>query len=248
MPRPVIGITVDTHIESGRLQCAPAYAQAVTRAGGLPLLLTQEVALIGEYLRVCDGVLLTGGDDPAMEAFGQTTHPAATVISPLRQAFELALIKGIDDCPEKPVLGICMGMQLMALVHGGNLNQHLPDTLGTAAEIHAGNNRHGVRWEPVLRQSTMERQSPVLRNLASIAGNEDETLVTSSHHQAVSDAGPLTVLATAPDGVIEAIGDLSRAFYVGVQWHPERSASRADDRLFRSLVSATVSAAAGARR
>jgi putative glutamine amidotransferase len=223
--RPRIGVTTDnrdngtSHYEQGT-----AYGRAVAAAGGLPLLLTQDPALVEEYVRACDGFVLIGGDDLAMEDFGQATHPGTTLISPMRQAFEVALIRALDDAVDVPVLGVCMGMQLMAMNAGGRMHQHLPEVLGEAAEAHRGNRRHGLVYEAA------DGVLPV-----------GDFEITSSHHQSVADPGRLRVVARAPDGVIEAIDDPSRPFYLGVQWHPERGAG--EDVLNRGLFRLLTAAA-----
>ena len=100
-----------------------------------------------------------------------------------------------------PVLGICLGMQMMGLVAGGVLNQHLPETHPS----------HADHWE----------------HTHEIRSNDESVLVSgmtySKHRQAMQDTGSMQTLATAHDGVIEAIYDPSRRFYLGVQWHPERT-------------------------
>jgi putative glutamine amidotransferase len=151
---------------------------------------------------MCDALVLTGGDDPLTEPFGAPTHPEACRVDPARQAYELAVLHAFENHPEKPVLGVCLGMQYMALVAGGELDQHLPETTPTHAD-HASDRVHPIVPEP-------GEQLP--------AGE-----ITSNHHQAVRDPGALTVVARAHDGVIEAVRDSSRRFCFGVQWHPERS-------------------------
>lgn len=222
---PRIGITIDNR-DNGLLKYEQPilYSRAVAAAGGLPLLLAQEPALADEYVRLCDGFVLIGGDDLAMEDFGQTTHPQTTLISPMRQAFEVALIRALDRVPDKPVLGVCMGMQLMAMNAGGRMHQHLPDILGERAEAHRGNRRHGLVYEAA------DGVLPV-----------GDFGITSSHHQAVADPGRLRVVARAPDGIIEAVDDPGRPFYLGVQWHPERG--EGDDVLNRGLFRLLTAAA-----
>ncbi len=196
MPRPLIGITVDT--DDRRYHVSTAYAVAVSAAGGTPVLLPALVEHDAEFVRRCDGLILSGGDDPIMEHWGSTTHPAAKAVSPRRQSFELAVLDALDHGGEKPALGICLGMQLMGLHCGGALDQHLPDSLDTA-DSHWGRRTHPV------------------------TGELGDGEVHSHHHQALADAGTLRVVATAPDGVIEAVQAPDRPFYLGVQWHAERT-------------------------
>ena len=101
-----------------RYEVRCAYAAAVVAAGGVPVMLPHEVELADDYVERCDGLLLTGGGDPTTEAFGEPTHPLADRIDPRRQAFELALLEAAE-AGDTPVLGVCLGMQLMALHAGG---------------------------------------------------------------------------------------------------------------------------------
>lgn len=199
--RPVIGIAPDvTEPRPGsvRAVCPLSYAEAVSKAGGWPVVLLPIVELIPEHLERCDGFVLTGGDDPRMEAFGGKTHPKATPVHPVRQAFDTALLRALMERRESPTLGVCLGMQMMALVAGGSMDQHLPDTL-QSADGHWNNAKHPVElWG----------QSGV---------------VTSHHRQAVRDAGTLRVVAMSEDGVVEAVDRPDCPFFLGVQWHPERT-------------------------
>ncbi|MBX3359031.1 MAG: gamma-glutamyl-gamma-aminobutyrate hydrolase family protein [Phycisphaeraceae bacterium] len=226
--RPVVGITADLSepVEGKpRATCSLAYARAVKEAGGVPIILPPDPAMAETHVGLLDAVVLTGGDDPRTEPFGMPTHPKATPIHPVRQAYETALLAALGAHPERPVLGVCLGMQMMALTHGGRLHQHLPDVLETA-ESHSGNRLHPIT---VLVPGAL----PPADSAADGGG------VTSHHHQAVCDAGRLRVIARSADGVIEAIDDPARRFFIGVQWHPERTEDhRFGIALFRRLVAA----------
>ncbi|MFM9997029.1 MAG: gamma-glutamyl-gamma-aminobutyrate hydrolase family protein [Phycisphaerales bacterium] len=216
---PLIGITCDVvdNPKGPRAWNSLAYAQAVARAGGEPILLPPIAALAARHVERCDGIVLTGGDDPRMESFGKATHPAATVVHPVRQSYELALLAALEARPDLPVLGICLGLQWMALAAGGDLDQHLPDSLPQAG-VHRGTH--------------------------TVTGELGSGTIASNHHQAVSDPGRLRVVARADDGTIEGLSDPARPFYVGVQWHPEVTD---DDSLglglFRKLIAACVARA-----
>jgi putative glutamine amidotransferase len=210
---PIIGITAD--VAGDRFTLGRRYAELVSGAGGTPVILPCCPERIGGYLRLCAGVILSGGDDPDMTQWDVPTHAKATPIDPARQAFETALLRALDEQRDRPVLGICLGMQLMALHAGGVLDQFLPDSLPTAAD-HWGRQMHPV------------------------TGDLGEGSVCSHHRQAITDPGALRVVAVAHDGVIEAVQADDRRFYIGVQWHPERSDEPA---LGRELVGRLVEAA-----
>lgn len=214
MPKPVIGITVDNGKNSATsciYESSITYSRAITRAGGVPVLLPHDPQLAAQHIDLCDGLVLSGGVDPRTEAFGERTHPKARPMNATRQEFELALLKSIDEVVTKPLLGVCLGMQLMALHRGGQLYQYLPDTLAQP-QVHSKYHRHTVDFD-------FGDSMAVANQLPPSTG----WTVISNHRQAVADPGSLRTVAHAPDGVIEAIDDPNRRFYVGVQWHPEQA-------------------------
>ncbi|MEO1235318.1 MAG: gamma-glutamyl-gamma-aminobutyrate hydrolase family protein [Planctomycetota bacterium] len=222
MSSPLIGITLDNRdnaAASGRYEVGVGYSRAVAEADGVPVLLPHELDAVGEYVARCDGFLLTGGVDPDTAALPADwpghapTHPRARVMDPGRQAFELALLAEIDRIkPQAACLGVCLGMQLLTLHHGGTLNQYLPDTHPADVVERHRDAEHAVRV--TVGDSVLP------------AG---EGVVRSHHQQAIAEAGTLRVVAAAADGVIEAVDDPGRRFRLGVQWHPERPAGVAND-------------------
>ena len=178
-----------------------AYTDAVTTAGGIPIILPPVANDIQAHLALCDAFVLTGGDDPVTEPFGNPTHPAAVRVHESRQIYETQLLRELQQShPNAPVLGVCLGMQMMSLIAEGSLNQHLPDTHTT----------HADHWD---------RDHDIIPTTSIMLPGT----VHSRHRQAISNPGSLEVLATSPDGLIEAVGDPRRRFYLGVQWHPERT-------------------------
>jgi putative glutamine amidotransferase len=232
--RPRIAIPLDVNV-AGRYEQPRAYADAVARAGGLPLPIPcGDPALAGEYLAACDGLLVAGGDfDIPPERYGEARRPACGPSRPARTAFEGAMLEGALAAG-MPVLGVCGGMQLLAVVRGGTLHQHLPDDLGVSHEQPPPKDlpSHVVEIGP---GSVLER----------LVGPEPLP-VNSTHHQAVSRPGNgVAVSGWAPDGVVEAIEIEGARFVLGVQWHPEALASRESRQaaILRGLVQA-----AGERR
>jgi putative glutamine amidotransferase len=194
--RPLIGVTMDLVDDQARLR--RPYLRAIEAAGGIGVPIAPVPGTGAAILERLDGLILSGGDDPDTTVFGEPVHPKATLVAPDRQTFELELLDLAERThPELPVLGICLGMQLMGLHAGGRLDQHLPDSLASA-------DRH---WNGVTHEIS-----------GRLTG-----VVHSHHRQALIEPGGFEVISTAPDGVIEAIEAPGRRFRVGVQWHPERT-------------------------
>jgi putative glutamine amidotransferase len=198
--RPLIGITADLVGDYARNR--RTYLDMVAAAGGIPVILPPNAALREEMLDRVDGVVITGGDDIDVSRFGIPLHPKAECMPPERQDAEFALLKALDARPDKPVLGICLGMQLMGVHRGNQLIQHLGDLLPDA-DRHRNDAIHPVEAE----------RGSLLKSGA----------VRSWHHQAISEAKGFDIIARSDDGVIEGIVDPTRRFYLGVQWHPERT-------------------------
>lgn len=231
---PVIGITLDSE-EPGGYSKLPwyalrkNYAAAVERAGGLPVLLPHHANQAAAYLDRIDGLVVTGGAfdvDPAL--FGAPSRHPSVVLKSERTRFELAIVAGALE-RDLPILGICGGAQLLNVVLGGTLIQHIPDEVAGALAHEQPN----PRTEPGHTVTVVAGTG-----LAAIAGTN--TLpVNSAHHQAVKAAALGCVVNTlAPDGVIEGIEDPHRRFCIGVQWHPEYAIGPADNALFHAFVAA----------
>jgi putative glutamine amidotransferase len=226
MAPPVIGVTA--YVEQTRFTRwdMPAalipywYVEQVEAAGGLAVLLPPAAANVSLLDRL-DGLILSGGADLDPQLYGVRRHPATGGLRPDRDAGELPLAR-TALARDLPLLGVCRGMQLLAVAAGGTLHQHLPDVVGT--DDHCPDpgafGKHEVRFAPGSRVS-------------ALLGEREK--VPTHHHQAVDDPGTLTVTGWAGDGVIEAVEDPSRPFLLGVQWHPEAGD---DPRLFEALVGA----------
>lgn len=227
-PSPLIAVNGLLETDDGsKTVLRNRYADAVLKAGGIPVIVPA-VGGPGDVRRLLervDGLLLGGGDDFAMERFGQgPTHSAAVVTPPEKQALDEELARQAIELGI-PVLGICYGMQLLALLEGSRLFQHLPEDRPEAAD-HRDGIEHDVRIDPETKLAGLLR-----------VGNLD---VVSRHHQALSEvAEPWRVAATDPEGLVEAVERADHPFAVGVQWHPELSPEGSPhDRLFQGLVTA----------
>jgi gamma-glutamylcyclotransferase (GGCT)/AIG2-like uncharacterized protein YtfP len=153
MRRPVIGITMDHRDEGGAYMLNYDYTGSIEAAGGLPFAIPYKThhALIPQYVDLVDGVLFTGGNDLDPAAYGQDRHPKAVPVDPDRQAFEMALLAEVER-RRTPVLGVCLGSQVMNVHRGGSLTQFLPDQARDGALEHRklddDGRRHPVRIEP----------------------------------------------------------------------------------------------------
>jgi putative glutamine amidotransferase len=228
--RPVIGVTLDAEPPGGYSRWAwyalrSNYTDAIAGAGGLPVALPHLPTLAEAYLNELDALVVTGGAfdvDPSL--YGAVERHATVVLKEERTATELGLIEGAL-ARDMPVLGICGGEQLLGVVLGGTLVQHIPDAVPDALEHEHHDPGHAVAITP----------GTLLHRIVGAAAMR----VNSSHHQAVADAGPFArVGALAPDGVIEAIEDARFRFCLGVQWHPEFLGDAGDRRIFDALIAA----------
>jgi putative glutamine amidotransferase len=209
------------------------YADGVTRAGGIPVLLPSVPGAEHVIARL-DGLILAGGGDIDPARFGARPDPQAFPPRPARDAAELALASAALE-RGLPLLGICRGLQILNVALGGTLHQHLPDLVGHEGHspLAGGYGSHQVKVAPGSRLAGILGYAP--------AG---ELSVPTHHHQAIDRLGTgLVATAWATDGIVEA-AELAAPFVVGVQWHPEAG----DDlSLFHALVAATGIAQQGAR-
>jgi putative glutamine amidotransferase len=229
MPLPIIGITIDRNDNAERYESPFTYAKAVERAGGLPVLLPYkaEVSLVNHYVDLIDGLLLSGGPDLDPVVYGETWHPMTQPIDPDRQRFESALLAEVER-RRTPVLGVCLGSQVMNVHRHGSLHQFLPD-VPRPDELEHRKVGANVLRHPV----TVDVNSGLGRAIG-----KTNISVNTYHKQAVNRIGEgLRVIATAPDGVIEGFEDPSYPLYAAVQWHPERLADEPEHlAIFKLLV------------
>ncbi len=233
---PVIGLTLDSEAPGGYSKfpwyaLRENYCAAVIRAGGLPVLLPHEPEVAEAYLDSLDGLLVTGGAfDVDPTHFGAEERHATVTTKDRRTAFEIAVTRSAFE-RDLPLLGICGGQQLLNVVLGGTLIQHIPDEVEDALAHEQPNPRHEAGHGVAVTPGTL---------LHRICGTE-RLEVNSAHHQAAKDLGPgVTVNARAPDGVIEGIERADRRFCLGVQWHPEYAVSAGDEAIFGAFIEAAA--------
>ncbi len=244
--RPFIGISLDNQAPNqspGVYELPATYARAVERAGGVPLLLphTHDPALRLALSEQLDGLLIPGGDDIDPSLYGQARHPRTILMDSRRQAFDLAMLS-LAQQRNLPVLGVCLGCQLINVHRGGSLHQYLPDVTLKTRIAHSNSSPPTDERRPGAPEHDVEI-SPDSR-LASIMG-ERRWRVNSRHRQGIAALGRgLAAAAFSPDGLIEAVEDPSLDLWIGVQWHPENLEGPARERLFAALTAAAASRAA----
>jgi len=229
MNQPVIGLT--SYLEPAKWGSwdLPAalipwnYVSKLQAAGASVVILPPD-ADNHEAISRLDGLVMAGGADIEPALYGAAHQEGTDKPRVERDASELGLYRAARAA-NLPVFGICRGLQIMAVAHGGSLHQHLPDLVGNTLHRDAPGtfNNHGASFTPGSL-------------ITEIVGTREVT-VNSSHHQAVDSPGDLTVTGYAEDGTIEVCEDPSAEFVLGVQWHPEFSNNEiVSENLFRAFV------------
>lgn len=231
--RPVIGVTsyVEPVVRGDWTDQASTvlphnYVEHLERAGAiavvLPPRLDADEELVEEVLSRLDGVVIAGGADVEPSRYAAVPHESVQAPRPDRDGFEIA-VAAVTARTRLPLLGICRGMQVMAVAAGGTLEQHVPDRVGHTSHspspgVYAS---HHVSVVDGTR-------------LAAILGTEVLDVPTY-HHQAVTTHPGYAPAAWHEDGTLEAMEDAAYPFRIAVQWHPEAGD---DGRLFDALVAA----------
>lgn len=218
----IIGITT-TYEDKGNHpieRVTVEYLRSVEQAGGIPILLPPQplpAIAIAAMLERIDGLLLTGGGDidPAWYTTGEIAEEV-TGVSSKRDEFEFSLAKAAYAV-NMPTLGICRGMQVMNVAFGGSLYQDL---------VSGGMTKDNHVQQPPFDIMDHHVELAEDSRLSSLFGGKSEIMTNSMHHQGVRVAAPnFRFNARSADGVVEGIEDASKAFFLGVQWHPEYLAS-----------------------
>lgn len=213
MNKPIIGILPLADVKTGYAWMKPNYVSAISNAGGIPFILplTEDEGLLDELTASCDGFLLTGGYDISPALYGQEKLPTCGDGTDGLDRMESMLISRILDA-DKPVLGICRGLQFLNVALGGTLWQDLP----TQRPSEIGHSME-VPYDRFVHKALQTEDSPLLQIIP-----EREFGVNSAHHQGICNLGKdLFPAARSEDGLIEAVCMPGKKFVYAVQWHPE---------------------------
>ncbi len=228
--RPVIGITSRYLNDKKHYNLPDAYTKAVQRNGGTPIILPPLYDIDqDQLLGIVDGIIFTGGPDVDPMLYGEQPLPKQGGIDILRDTFEISLAKKAL-AGEKPVFGICRGLQIINTAAGGTLIQDIGSQVDDPI-------KHGQQTETWYGTHHVKLESGSM--VHGIFG-VDEVKVNSFHHQACKDPAPgFKATGWASDGVIEVLEVDSPHWRLCVQWHPEHMHKGEMNKLFSALVEAS---------
>ena len=229
--RPVIGITLD-HEEGGGYSQFPwygvreNYSRIVFKTGGMPVFLPHEPLLAEDYAAQIDGLIITGGAfDVNPSLYGNEAIHKTVTLKKKRTNFEYAITRQALK-KDIPILGICGGEQLLNVVLGGTLIQHIPNEIKNSLPHEQPNPRDEPGHLVTITTGTL------LHDIIGVT----QMHVNSAHHQAVAEVSNTAIVnAIAPDGVVEGIEAPKQKFCLGVQWHPEFEVDPNDVRIFSAF-------------
>lgn len=211
--KPIVGILAE--IDGSRALClAYDYARAIETAGGTPIVLPYiaEPDTVQDLVSLCDGFLFSGGEDVDPRQYGCMKSEKCGEIQEHRDRLELSIFPEIIKA-DKPILGICRGVQLINVALGGTLYQDLPSELDSDIEHSQTEDRYSFS-----HSANVVADTP----LALLADREC-IRINSFHHQSIKTFGRgLAPMAHADDGVVEAVYSREASYIRGYQWHPER--------------------------
>ena len=213
--KPIIGVMPLWDDEKESIWMLPGYMEGIHQTGGIPIILpfSTDVGEIKRLAGLCDGFLFTGGHDVSPKLYHEEPMDGLVSCCEIRDDMETVYLHEAISS-NKPVLGICRGIQFINAALGGTLYQDLPIQHSSDIEHH-----QKPPYDVPIHDVMIEKDSPLYQCLKT------ETLsVNSYHHQAVKTlADDLKVMAKAPDGIIEAVYMSGNRFLWAVQWHPEFS-------------------------
>lgn len=234
MKKPLIGVTPLYDGDKNSFWMIPGYMQGLEAAGAVPVMLplTADKDELLQLAETCDGFLFTGGQDVSPELYGENRKPECGEECKLRDISETILFRAALDA-DKPVLGICRGIQFINAYLGGSLYQNLPGE-------HPSNTEHHMSppYDRAVHNVSLMQESPLYELLGVKAFG-----VNSYHHQAIKTLAPkLCEMARSQDGLIEAVYMPDKKFVWAFQWHPELSylTDEKSLKIFKAFVNAAI--------
>ena len=215
MSKPIIGVMPLWDDEKDSMWMLPGYFEGTTQTGGVPIMLplTSDITELDQLIEMCNGFLFTGGHDVSPELYGEAALKGMVSSCRKRDEMELYILKKTIQA-DKPVLGICRGIQFINAALGGTLYQDIPTQYETVTEHH-----QKPPYDIPVHKVNIIKDSPLYKCIAA-----EQIAVNSYHHQAVKDVSPnLKVMAVSEDGLVEALYMPEQSFLWAVQWHPEFS-------------------------
>lgn len=217
--KPLIGIlanlaTIDKGAFTGieRVHLTNSYIHAVEKAGGVPIVIpvNENKENIKIQIEAMDGIIISGGDDVTPMLYKEEPVRELGYVYQVADEFDIEAIKVALE-QDKPILGICRGLQILNVALGGSLYQDLKYIKGSHIQ-------HNQQTKPYLGTHYIDiKEDSILKEIIN-----EKILVNSYHHQSVKTLGSnLKVIAYSNDGVIEAVQRIGKKFVLGVQWHPE---------------------------
>ena len=236
MEKPIIGIVSGLSENRKYISTGRAHAEAVLASGGTPIYLPviPDKQLIHHYIDLCQGFIFTGGPDIDPIRYGEEQKNFCGSVQPDRDEMELELAAQLLHFTNKAVLGICRGHQVLNVATGGSLYQDLASQYSSDVIAH-----RQKQDEEYLSHSVSVFPDTLLMKVCK----KQSFRVCSLHHQAVKTPGTgMKVCACSSDGVIEGISFEKHPFYLGIQWHPERTwkTDEVSLNIFRGIVQAAI--------
>ena len=211
----LIGVMPLWDDEKESIWMLPGYLDGIQKAGGIPIVLplSSDEGDLEHLVKMCDGFLFTGGHDVSPALYQEKLLNKSVVCCSRRDAMEKIVLQKVLEL-DKPLLGICRGIQFLNAALGGTLYQDLPTERPSVMEHH-----QQAPYDVPVHRVKILKDSPLFQCLGV-----EELLVNSYHHQAVRRMSPmLKPMAVSEDGLVEALYMPGHSFVWAVQWHPEFS-------------------------
>ena len=230
--KPIVGLMPLWDDRKDSIWMLPGYMDGISQAGGIPVILpfSSDEQELGQLIDMCDGFLFTGGQDVSPKIYGEEPLEGLVDVCEKRDEMETAVLKAAIDL-DKPVLGICRGIQFINAALGGTLYQDIPTQHPTQIDHH-----QTPPYDVSVHEVEIVKGSPLYKCL-----NTERLSVNSYHHQAVKDVAPgLKIMAAAEDGLVEGLYMPEHRFLWAVQWHPEFSFRKDENnrKIFKAFVDA----------